>query len=383
MAPPKVAIVADAMVVQGGAERVVEALAEAFPSAPIYTLLYDPTRAPSSIRDRVITSWLQRFPGATRYGKALLPLYPLAFESFDLSAYDIIVSSSHTLAKGVLRTADQVHVCYCHTPMRSIWERTHAEVRGTPRLLHPLLRSLFMNLRQWDFMTASRVDQFIANSRITQKRIGTHYRRDSIVVTPPIETHRFRPGGSVEDYYLVVSRNVPYKRIDLAIAAAERLGRHLIVVGEGTTRLTSTSGFVSLRGNVSQEELLSLMQGARALLSPQLEDFGMAMLEMNACGRPVIAFAGGGALETLVEGKTGIFFHEQNVDALANAILRFESLRFDSLAIRRHAERFSKEHFIATMRDLVLDYYRSKQPTSPPAATIAPFILSGSEASCV
>jgi glycosyltransferase involved in cell wall biosynthesis len=223
---------------------------------------------------------------------------------------------------------------------------------------------LFTRLRQWDFLAAARVDVFIANSETTRKRIATHYRRDSIIITPPIDTERFSPGGPVGDYYLVVSRNVPYKRIDLAVEAAVKLGRRVVVVGEGTDRLTHASPLVTFRGKIESAELTALMRGARALLSPQLEDFGMAMLEMNACGRPVIAYAKGGALETLVAGKTGVFCNEQTVDSLADAIVRFEGMTFDSAEIRRHAERFSKEQFIQRMRELVAERYEAKHRTS-------------------
>jgi glycosyltransferase involved in cell wall biosynthesis len=357
---PKIVIVADAMVGLGGGERVIEVLAETFPDAPVYTLLYDPKHAPDSVAGRVVTSWLKWFPGGSRYAKALLSLYPNAIESFDLNAFDVIVSSNHTLAKGVLRTSEQIHVCYCHTPMRAIWENSHAELQRIPGILHPFARQLFMQLRLWDFAAAARVDTFIANSVTTKNRIATHYRRESSIITPPIDTERFAPGGPAGDYYIVVSRNAPYKRIDLAIAAAVKLGRRLIVVGEGTDRLTHSSPLVSFRGKIGAADLTALMRGARALLAPQLEDFGMAMLEMNACGRPVIAYGKGGALETLVEGKTGVLFAEQSVDSLADAVRRFEELTFDPAVIRLHAEGFSKARFMQKMRDLVADLYQQK-----------------------
>lgn len=362
---PKVAIVSDTMVVLGGAERLVEALADAFPEAPIYALLYDEKRGPTKLKPRIIQSFLHRFPGATRYAKALLPLYPAAVESFDLSEYDVIISSSHTLAKGALRTSDQLHVCYCHTPMRAIWERTHAEVNGVPGFMRPLLRNFFLKLRLWDFASSARVDHFIANSKITQKRIATHYRRDSTVITPPIDTQYFRPGASpvAGDYYLVAARNVPYKRIDLAIEAAERLQRKLIVVGEGTLRLAGQSEWVTLLGKTDEEHFLSLLQGARAFIAPQLEDFGMAMLEANACGRPVIAYGRGGAYETQVDGKTGILFDTQSVESLVAAIKRFERTEFDSQWIRTYAERFSRQSFIAAVRDFVTKHSVKPLPT--------------------
>jgi glycosyltransferase involved in cell wall biosynthesis len=353
--PFRVAIVSDTMVQSGGAERVVEALAEAFPDAPVFTVLYDPERGPRAIEKRVVQSWLHRIPAAVKLSKALIPFYPNAIESFDLRPFDVIISSHHTLAKGILRTADQTHICYCHTPMRSLWERPHEEIQRAPRALRPLVKQLLHSLRGWDFDTASRVDQFIANSANTAGRISKHYRRDSIVLHPPIDTERFTPGGTVGDFYLIASRNVPYKRIDLAIGAAERLGKRLIVVGDSTDRLANSSPNITFLGKVSDGKLMSLMREARALLFPQHEDFGMTVLEMNACGRPVIAYGRGGALETIVDGKTGIVFYEQSIESLAYAIERFESITFDSLAIRRHAETFSKQRFTERIQQLVHD----------------------------
>ena len=350
---PRIAIVSDTMVQSGGAERVVEAIADAFPQAPVFTLLYDPERGPRSIEKRVTESWLRGIPGATKLAKALVPFYPNAIESFDLREYDVIISSHHTLAKGILRTVDQTHICYCHTPMRSLWELPHDEVNRAPAILRPLVKQLLHSLRNWDFETASRVDRFISNSRLTADRIAKHYRRESVVLYPPIDTERFTPGGEVGDYYLVAARNVPYKRIDLAIAAAEQLGRHLIVTGDGTDKLADSSINVTYLGKVSDAKLVSLMCEARALLFPQHEDFGMTVVEMNACGRPVIAFGKGGALETIEDGKTGLTFPVQSVDSLVDAMLRFEELSWDPLVIRQHAERFSKARFTETLHHIV------------------------------
>jgi glycosyltransferase involved in cell wall biosynthesis len=362
---PRVAIVSDSMLQSGGAERVVEVLAEAFPHAPIFTTLYDPRRGPRAIEPRVVQSWLSRVPASRRLAKALIPFYPNAIESFDLREFDVILSSHHTLAKGVLRTSDQVHVCYCHTPMRSLWERPHEEVQRAPRVLQPLVKLLLQGLRSWDFEAASRVDQFVANSFNTATRISKHYRRESVVLYPPIDTDRFTPGTApVKDFYLIAARNVPYKRIDLALAAADRLRRDLVVVGDSTDRLANPSPYIKFMGKVSDAKLMSLMREARALLFPQYEDFGMTVLEMNACGRPVIAYGKGGALETIIDGVTGVVFHEQSVESLAHAIKRFESLSFDSGVIRRHAERFSKHNFIARMVQIVRDAHVNETAAS-------------------
>jgi glycosyltransferase involved in cell wall biosynthesis len=349
-ARPRVAIVSDPLVQRGGAERCVEAMAEAFPDAPVFALLYSAETGPASLAARVVPTWLNRIPGAARRHRAFLPLFPAAIESIDLSGYDVILSSHHTVAKGLLRRSGQVHVCYCHTPMRALWERPHEEIASVPALARPAVQALFSRLRVWDAVTALRVDRFVANSRATQRRIEQHYGRESTILNPPIDVERFTPGGEPGDYYLVASRPVAYKRIDVAIAAARRLGRRVIVTG-GTPR-ERVEG-VEYRGVVSDAELLTLMRGARALLFPQVEDFGMTPLEVNACGRPVVAYGAGGALETVVDGVTGVLAADQDPDAFAGAIARSEAIAFDPRMLRAHAERFARPAFIASLREIV------------------------------
>jgi glycosyltransferase involved in cell wall biosynthesis len=352
MRPPRIAIVSDPLVQRGGAERVVEALADAFPDAPIFALLYSARTGPAALAPRVSASWLDRVPQANRRHRLFLPFYRSAIESLDVSGFDVIVSSHHTVAKGVLTRADQVHVCYCHTPMRALWERPVAELATLPGPARPLAAALFSHLRVWDAVTASRVQHFVANSTTTQRRIATYYRRESELITPPIETEFFTPGGGVGDYYLVASRPVPYKRIDIAVAATAQLGRKLKVVG-GRRSLPDAPSNVELLGHVSNEELRELMRGARALLFPQYEDFGMTPLEVNACGRPVIAYGAGGALDTVVPGTTGVLAAEQSVPSFVDAIRRFEELAFDPAALREHALGFSRDRFVAKMRETV------------------------------
>ncbi len=348
---PRVAIVSDPMVQRGGAERVVEAFAEAFPEAPIFAILYSFENGPASLRSRVRESWLGRIPGAARRHRYFLPFYGKAVESFDLSEFDVILSSHHTAAKGLLRGAAQVHVCYCHTPMRALWERTHEELAALPAAARPAAGAMLERLRVWDYVTAARVDRFVANSRLTQLRIRKHYGRDSELLYPPIDTERFTPGGEVEDYYLVASRAVPYKRIDLAVEATARAGRKLTLVGD-RHRLVDAPHVTSL-GHVTNDRLVQLMRGARALLFPQHEDFGMTALEMNACGRPVIAYGSGGAVETVVDGYTGILVPEQTPEAFVAGIERFEKLNFDPLTLRFHAERFSRELYVESLREVI------------------------------
>lgn len=355
----RVAIVSDAMTQRGGAERVVEVLAELFPDAPIFATLYCPKRGPRTLTSRVRPSFLNALPWSTAHHRWYFPLFPLAVESFDLSGYDIIVSSHHCVAKGVLRNGSQTHVCYCHTPMRALWERSHAELSGLPGPLRWPADVMLFGMRQWDYASAARVDSFIANSSETQRRISKHYGRDSLVIHPPIDVERFTPGTrNDDDYYVVVARSVPYKRIDIAVDAARRLGRRLVVVG-GEAR--ETEGTVRFLGHVSDQRLVELMRGARALIAPQHEDFGMAILEANACGRPVIALGRGGALESVINGKTGLLVNAQSVDAFASAISRFEEMSFDGYAIRRHAEHFSKSMFMRAFEDAVYEAHERSQ----------------------
>jgi glycosyltransferase involved in cell wall biosynthesis len=241
--------------------------------------------------------------------------------------------------------------------MRALWERSHDEVRSLPGPMRFGADVLLSRMRQWDYITASRVDCFVANSGETRNRITKHYGRESTVITPPIDTETFQPGGLVGDYYLVASRPVPYKRIDIAVDVARRLRRRLIVVGGEKSGRSEDDGRIQFLGHVSDQRLVELMRGARALLAPQREDFGMAILEANACGRPVISFDGGGASETVIDGMTGLLVEEQSVDAFAAAIERFEHINFDPQAIRRHAESFSKPAFMKTFANLVYAAY--------------------------
>lgn len=351
---PRIAIVSDPLVQRGGAERVVEAMARTFPEAPIYALLYSHQTGPSSLRGRVVTSPLGRIPGAALRHRLLLPFYPAAIESFDLGDFDIIVSSHHTVAKGLIRSARSVHVCYCHTPMRALWERPREELATLPPLFRPAAASLFRKLRVWDIASLPRVDFFLANSRTTQQRIRKHYGRDSQIVYPPIDIDRFTPNGEAPgDYYLVASRLVPYKRVEVAFEAARIAGRRLVIVGEGPGRAALSARGAELRGHVSDPELIELMRGARALIFPQVEDLGMTPLEMMACGRPVIAFGDGGATETVLDGQTGLLVDEQTPQAFAEAIRRFESIEFTPQACRSWAEQFSPERFQTSLRAAV------------------------------
>jgi glycosyltransferase involved in cell wall biosynthesis len=358
-----IAIVSDPLVQRGGAERVVETIAAMFPQAPIHALLYSPTLGPASLRGRVRSTYLRHIPGAERRHRFLLPFFPAAIESIDLRPYDVIVSSHHTVAKGLVRGAEALHVCYCHTPMRALWERTHEELATLPAVLRPVGATIFRGLRVWDVVTVPRVDVFVANSETTRQRILKHYGRDSIVVYPPIDIDRFTPSADVVpgDYYLVASRLVPYKRVELALAAAQLAKRRLIIVGDGPGRAALQARGADLRGHVTDTELIALMRGARALIFPQYEDFGMTPVEMMACGRPVIAYGRGGASETVIDGETGILVDEQTPEAFARGIARFEQLTISPEACRARAETFSHERFEREFGAVVWTAYRASR----------------------
>jgi glycosyltransferase involved in cell wall biosynthesis len=349
---PSIAIVSDPLVQRGGAERVVEHIAATFPDAPIFAILYSPKTGPAALADRVISSFLQRIPGAASHHRLFLPLFPAAIESFDLSQFDIIISSHHSVAKGLLRHAGQRHICYCHTPMRALWERPHEELRSLPGIVRPAAAAMMRRLREWDFASATRVDIFLANSEVTRTRISKHYGRMSMLLYPPCVLDKFTPSNlPAEDYYLVASRNVPYKRIDIAVEATRLAGRKLVIAGCKSPAFAAPH--VEQLGHVTDEQLVDLMRRARALLFPGYEDFGITPVEMMACGRPVIAYGKGGALETVVDGTTGILVAEQSAQAFAHAIRVFESVPFNPAAIRRNAERFSVEQFCTALREIV------------------------------
>ena len=347
----KVAIVHDWLNQFGGAEQVLEVLKELFPDAPIYTSIYDAKRMPAAYRSWDIrTSFMQRLPGVLRHHQWYLMFYPFAFEAFDFAGYDLVISNKSAFCHGIITAPETLHLCYCLTPTRFIWMYpTYRQREGFGGLSDTLLRVLIPWLRLWDHAAASRVDQFIAISRIVRQRIQKFYRRDSEIIYPPVDVDRFRPSGDPPgDYFLIVSRLIPYKRIDLAVEAFTQLGLPLWIAGEGRDRpaLERRAGpNVRFLGWVDQDDLVPLFQGCRAFVFPGLEDFGIAPLEAMACGRPVIAYAGGGALDTVIEGKTGLFFREQTAEALAQVVARFDPAAFDPADCRAHAERFSRPVF--------------------------------------
>ena len=363
----RLAIVHDYLNQYGGAERVLDALHALFPCAPIYTSMYDPARMPASYRGLDIrTSFMQRLPGVTTHHQAYLPCYPIAFEAFDFSDYDVVLTNSSAWCKGVITPPETVHICYCLTPMRWAWRyRDYVERELISRLLRLGLPAAITALRVWDVTSSQRVDRFVAISRAVAARIKKYYGREATVIFPPVETSRFATRAAPGDFYLVVSRLIPYKRVDLAIEAFSRLGLPLKIVGDGRdgAALRSRAGpNVEFLGRVSDAEVVELVQGCRAFLFPGDEDFGIAPVEAQAAGRPVVAFAAGGALDTVIDGETGVLFGEQTVDALASAVRRLETLSLDPPTIAAHARRFDSAVFRREMADFVADAAGTRRP---------------------
>jgi glycosyltransferase involved in cell wall biosynthesis len=349
----------------GGAERVAEAMHDSFPSAPMFTTVALPQSLPKRLRAADIrTSALQHLPAMDRKFRHYFMLYPFAIEHFDLSPYDLIFSSSSGYAKGVRRRRNAIHVCYCHTPMRWVWRYDDYVARekfnGGVRTLLPLL---LWGLRKWDLRASQQPNYYIANSQLVAQRIKKIYGRESHVIPPPIDVNRFHMSNDIDDYYLVLSRLMPYKRIDIAIEACKRMNRRLIIIGDGPDRERLeklADDRIEFLGRQSDGVVNYYLARCRALLFPGEEDFGMSPLEANAAGRPVIAYHAGGAVETVIEGKTGVFFDQADSSSLSTAIEQFESMHWSQILLRRHAEKFDQNVFAFR----VLQFLGSVAPAS-------------------
>ena len=348
----KVALVHDYLNQMGGAERVVLAFHELFPDAPLYTSIYDPKRVDAAFQQIDIrTSFMQKLPFVKKHHQPFLPLYPFAMERLDLRGYDLILSSSSAFGKGVITKPGTMHICYCHTPMRWCWNYDeYVEREQLGKLARGVLPFLITWLRVWDQTTAMRVDHFIANSPAVADRIQKYYRREAVVIPPPVDASRFLfdPTTQPEDYFLVVSRLMPYKRIDLAIQACNRLQLPLVLIGSGRDeqRLQKMAGpTIRFLGRLSDAEVLHYYAHCRAFILPGEEDFGITPLEAQASGRPVVAYRAGGALASVIDGVTGTFFQEQTVESLAATLAAFDETRYDPQIIRDHGLEFDKPRF--------------------------------------
>ena len=360
----KTAIVHDWLNGMRGGEKVLEALIELYPEATIYTLFCERVKVSAAIaRQKIVSSWLDRIPGIYRHYRNLLPLFPAAVESFDLRGFELVISSSHAVAKSVI-APQALHVSYCHTPMRYLWDAESGyAMRPHQRLALGVLRGA---LRKWDRRTAGRVDHFIANSEFVRGRIRQYYGRDSEVIYPPVDIRFYTPSSETarEDFYLAAGAMVSYKRFDLIIEAFKRIGKRLVVAGSGPefNRLKrSANGDIEFRGWVSDSNLRQLYRTARGFVFAAREDFGIMPVEAQACGCPVIAFSGGGALETVQDGVSGVLFDSQDADSIVRAVRQLESKPWPVEQVRSGVEEFSRERFKEQIREFI-----EEKPKGPP-----------------
>jgi glycosyltransferase involved in cell wall biosynthesis len=346
----RIALVHDWLNQIGGAEDVLQTLVEMYPGAPVYTSMYAPDLMPPAYRTWDIrATWMNRLPGIYRHHQVYLPLYPLAFQSLDLRGYDLILSNKSGFCHGVRVPPGVTHICYCLTPTRYVWNlRDYCQREQLPVIANALLPPVIALMRQWDWAAAQRVHHFIAISTEVQARVRRCYGRESVVIPPPVDTARFEPATRADDYFLILSRLVPYKRVDLAVAAFNDLGLPLVIAGDGRDlgklQAMAKSNIIFL-GRVDDARRAELMARCRAFIFPGLEDFGITPVQAQAAGRPVIAFAGGGALDTVMDGMTGLFFHEPTPQSLAAAVHRFGESHFNPVTIREFAQRFDTQAF--------------------------------------
>lgn len=354
----KVAIVHDWLVNYGGAERVVEQMLKMYPDADIYTLVYDQKKMGKIFpKEKVHTSFVQKIPMATKLYTKFLSLMPKAFEKFDLTDYDLVIASSSSCAKGVITSPNTAYIAYIHSPMRYAWDLYYDYLKNSGFLTRTFMKLQMPKIRIWDFISSQRINTLVANSSYIKKRIKKFWNRDAKVVFPPVDVDRLSANNlPPEDFYVVFSRFVNYKRVDLAISACGELGKKLVVIGSGSQEAELKAlaakyknADIKFTGRISDEEVKVYLQKCRAMIFSAEEDFGIIPVECQACGRPVIAFGKGGALETVAENKTGIFFKEQTAESVKEAILKFEDLekagKFDSATIVNHAQNFSSQRF--------------------------------------
>ncbi len=358
----RVALVHDHLAQDGGAEQTLKALAEIFPDAPIYTLLYDKKYIEKYYKDRDIqASIIQRLPGGVKHYQWYMPFMPMAVEFFDLREFDLVLSDSASFAKGVITTPETLHINYCHTPTRYLWSDTHQYINELRyNKFFKKIISLALNyVRIWDKQAADRVDKYITNSKTSLARIKKYYKRNATIIYPHVDIDKFYVSENIEDFFLAGCRLVPYKRIDVIIEAFKKMpDKKLKIFGDGSDMkrlkdIAGKSANIEFLGRVSDEKRAELYSKCQAFINPQKEDFGMTAVEAMASGRPVIAYARGGALETVIPGKTGIFFQDQSPDGIIEVVKKFDSNNFDPKFIREHAEKFSKERFKKEIKEFI------------------------------
>ncbi len=357
----KFALIHDHLAQDGGAEKVLKVFCDMFPQAPIYTLLYEQENANKNYRNRHIeTSIIQKLPGGVKHYRWYLPFMPMAVEFFDLRPYDVVISDASAFAKGVVTSTKTLHICYCHTPTRYLWSDSHQYINelNYNKYFKKIIALSLSFLRMWDFGAAQRVDYYIANSRFVAKRIQKYYKRESTVIYPPVEVSKFQVGDGEGEYFLIGGRLAPYKRVDIVIESFVKNGKKLKIFGDGVDldrlkNIAKGCDNIEFEGRVSEEKKAELYKNCCAFINPQEEDFGIVVVEAMACGRPVIAYASGGALETVIAGKTGEFFNEQTSDSLLTVLADFSPSKYDKNSIRTHAERFSVERFTKEISSFV------------------------------
>jgi len=348
----KIALAHDHLFQIGGAEKVLMELHKIFPTSPVYTLIHNPEKAGLFSDLDIRTSFLQKLPFSKTQFKWYLGLMPIAWERFDFSPYDVVISSSSAFSKGIITPPNTLHISYCHSPTRYLWSETHSYIEELkqPRIIKAVLPLLLNRLRSWDYLAAQRVDKFIANSEFVAKRIKKYYQRESTVIYPPVKTEDFYISPDLGNYYVITSRLRPYKKVDVAIKAFNQLHIPLKIIGSGEEMAglkKIAKNNIEFLGEISDIERNKVLAHAKAFIHPQEEDFGIAAVEAMACGRPVIAYHSGGALETIVEGLSGRFFNEQTWESLADAVIKFqeEYPEYDPIKIKEHAEKFSTANF--------------------------------------
>lgn len=363
----KVAIVHDYLIQDGGAERVVLALHELFPNAPIFTLFHQADKIhPDFQKAKIRPSSLNQLPFARNHYQWYLPFMPHGVESFDLSGFDVVISSASTFAKGVIVAPHALHICYCHTPTRFLWQQRLGYVNDLPqpRLVKQILPYFLHRLRQWDYIAAERPDILLTNSKTSQERIRRYYRREAHIIHPPVDTHLIPLSHTPGSYWLTGGRLVGYKRFDLVVNAFTKLNLPLKIFGTGpeNKKLREMAGpTIEFLGPISDKEKPGIYQHSLAFIHPQIEDFGITAIEAMAAGKPVIAFNKGGGAETVIDGETGHLFPVQCWQDIGNAVIRFDASRFSPERIRQHAETFSKETFQKKIKALVEDAYKTHQ----------------------